>query len=387
LHTFQAEPALQRCAAVIVAAGVSRRMGGGTPKQFLALGARPVLLWSVDAFRRAGVGTIVVVAAPAELAKVRQLVPADVDVTAGGDTRAASVRAGLAAVGRAEWVFIHDAARPGVSETVVHELLAVAQSETADAAAPALPSIDALKRRGDDGSLATVDRAGLWRVQTPQLFQYDLIKSAHEKTSGDWVDDLALIEGAGAKIAFTRGRAELMKITEGDDIAVASKLLSAPRMRVGSGFDVHAFAPGDHVMLCGVKVPHTHGLEGHSDADVAWHAITDAILGAAALGDIGDHFPPSDPQWKGAASILFLRHAVQLAADRGLEIANVDVTLICERPKIGPHRLAMREATAEALGLPLDAVSVKATTTERLGFTGRQEGIAAQAVVLLSAEA
>lgn len=176
----------------------------------------------------------------------------------------------------------------------------------------------------------------------------------------------------------------MIKITEPGDMALAEKLLGTARMRIGSGFDVHAFEPGEFVTLCGVRIPHTHKLKGHSDADAGWHALTDAILGALALGDIGDHFPPSDPQWKGADSILFLQHAVKLTVGRGLRIANADITLICERPKIGPHREAMRARTAEAMGVAIDCVSIKATTTERLGFTGREEGIAAQAVVLLA---
>jgi len=317
--------------------------------------------------------------------RVRTLLPADVRtrVVAGGSTRTDSVRAGLAAIGDAkpEFVLIHDAARPGLSLAVIRELLSALQE--ADAACPALPVADALKRVAADGRLETVDRSNLYRVQTPQAFRYSVIRDAHASATGDWVDDLALVESTGARIVLTAGRTELMKVTEADDILVAEKLLAGRSMRIGSGFDVHAFAPGDFVTICGVRVPHTHRLEGHSDADVGWHAITDAVLGSAALGDIGDHFPPSDPQWRGAASILFLQHAVKLAAQLGYRVGNVDLTLICERPKIGPHREAMRSATAEAMGLGIEAVSVKATTTEKLGFTGRQEGIAAQAVVLL----
>jgi 2-C-methyl-D-erythritol 4-phosphate cytidylyltransferase/2-C-methyl-D-erythritol 2,4-cyclodiphosphate synthase len=351
------------------------------------MGGRPVLSWSATAFlARKDLGVLVVVAPSAEIGRVRELLPADsrILIVPGGATRAASVKAGLGALVALDPVnvLIHDAARPGVSHNVINELLAAL--ETADAACPALPVVDALKREGESGSLAGVERAGLVRVQTPQAFRYPLIRDAHAAASGDWVDDLALVEATGARIALTPGRTELMKITEGDDMSVAARLLTGGGMRVGSGFDVHAFAPGDFVTICGVRVPHTHRLEGHSDADVGWHAVTDAILGAAALGDIGDHFPPSDPQWKGAASIRFLQHTLKLAAERGWRVANVDLTLICERPKIGPHREAMRTATAEAMELPLDAVSVKATTTEKLGFTGRSEGIAAQAVVLLT---
>jgi 2-C-methyl-D-erythritol 4-phosphate cytidylyltransferase/2-C-methyl-D-erythritol 2,4-cyclodiphosphate synthase len=215
-------------------------------------------------------------------------------------------------------------------------------------------------------------------------------RAAYDRAPDDAVDDLALIEASGARVLLVPGRQELMKITHAEDFAVASRLL-APKaacnngsiMRIGNGFDVHGFVPGDHVILCGVKIPHTHKLEGHSDADAGWHALTDAILGAAALGDIGDHFPPSDPRWKGQDSRTFLIHAVKLAAERGFNIVNADITLMCERPKISPHREAMRLRTAEALGVAIDRVSVKATTTEKLGFLGREEGVAAQAVVLL----
>lgn len=376
-HTFSA---------VIVAAGAGQRLGGPIPKQFRDIGGRPMLVWSVETLLRCrNLEALIVVAPSGQRAATQAVLPADnrLEVVEGGAARSDSVRNGLAALASSNpaRVLIHDAARPGLSMEVVDELLHAL--ETADAACPALPVVDALKRVDETGRLTTVDRSGLMRVQTPQAFRYAVIRDAHEAQTGDWVDDLALVEATGARVVLTPGRTELMKVTEGDDMSVAERLLARARVRVGSGFDVHAFAPGDFVTICGVRVPHTHRLEGHSDADVGWHAITDAVLGAAALGDIGDHFPPSDPQWKGAASILFLQHAVKLARDRNLAVENVDVTLICERPKIGPHREAMRAATAEAMGLPLDAVSVKATTTEKLGFTGRQEGIAAQAVVLL----
>lgn len=378
--------ARSKFAGVIVAAGAGYRLGGPIPKQFRDICGRPMLLWSVSTMLQCDtLEALVVVCPPDGVDQVTALLPADVRIQAvpGGVTRADSVKAGLSALAALspEKVLIHDAARPGLSAEVIGELLAAL--DEAEAACPALPVVDALKRRDADGRLETVDRAGLVRVQTPQAFRYAVIRDAHAAATGDWVDDLALVEASGARIALTRGRAELMKVTEGDDMEVASRLLASGRMRVGSGFDVHAFAPGDHVTICGVRVPHTHRLDGHSDADVGWHAVTDAILGAAALGDIGDHFPPSDPKWKGAASILFLKHAAKLASDRGYRVINVDLTLICERPRIGPYREAMRMATAEAMGLEVDAVSVKATTTEKLGFTGRQEGIAAQAVVLL----
>lgn len=331
------------------------------------------------------IAALVVVAPEDLMDQTRALLPPDarVRVVAGSpNSRTESVRNGLAALAQTppRHVLIHDAARPGLSPDVIDELLTAL--ETADAAAPALPVSDALKRTGS--SLQTVDRSDLVRVQTPQAFRWDVISRAYAGADAAAVDDLALVEASGAKVALTPGRTGLMKITFPEDLAVAERLVAAPALRVGTGFDVHGFEPGDGVILCGVRIPHTKKLEGHSDADVAWHALTDAILGALALGDIGDHFPPSDPQWKGAASIRFLQHAVKLAADRGYRIANADITILAERPKISPYREAMRLATAEAMNVPPDAVSVKATTTEKLGFVGREEGIAAQAAVLLA---
>jgi 2-C-methyl-D-erythritol 4-phosphate cytidylyltransferase/2-C-methyl-D-erythritol 2,4-cyclodiphosphate synthase len=278
-------------------------------------------------------------------------------------------------------VLFHYAARPGLAHSVFRELFAALDS--ADAAAPALPLTDALKDIGDK-VMRTVSRDRLVRVQTPQAFRFDTISKAIAGARDAAVDDLALVEASGARVVLTPGRPELMKITHPEDMAIAEKLLSGPAMRVGTGFDVHGFVAGDGVTICGVVIPHTKKLEGHSDADVGWHALTDAILGAAALGDIGDHFPPSDPKWKGANSLVFLQHAAKLAGERGFKVVNADITLMCEKPKIAPHREAMRAKTAEALTISIDAVSVKATTTEKLGFLGREEGIAAQAVVLLS---
>jgi 2-C-methyl-D-erythritol 4-phosphate cytidylyltransferase/2-C-methyl-D-erythritol 2,4-cyclodiphosphate synthase len=330
------------------------------------------------------IGCIAVVIAPADRARAAAMLPRDprIVLVDGGVQRTDSVRSGLKALeGRGlPNVLIHDAARPGLSTPVIRELLAALQ--TADAAAPALPVSDALKLAAEDG-LRSVPRDRMVRVQTPQAFRFDVIVKAIATATGA-VDDLALVEATGAKVVLTPGRPELMKITWPEDLAVVEKLIATPALRVGTGFDVHGFATGDGVTICGVRIPHTRALDGHSDADVGWHALTDAILGAAALGDIGDHFPPSDPKWKNANSLLFLQHAARLAADRGLRVVNADITLMCENPKVSPHREAMRAKTAEALAIPLDAVSVKATTTEKLGFLGREEGIAAQAVVLLS---
>ncbi|HEV7694104.1 MAG TPA: bifunctional 2-C-methyl-D-erythritol 4-phosphate cytidylyltransferase/2-C-methyl-D-erythritol 2,4-cyclodiphosphate synthase [Hyphomonadaceae bacterium] len=371
--------------AVLVAAGSGKRLGGEIPKQFQPLGGKPVLRWSVDALLRCDkIRALAVVVSPSERARTAALLPSDsrISLVDGGAERTDSVRNGLRALeGKGlDSVLIHDAARPGLSACVVDELIAALAG--ADAAAPALPVADALKdtRNG----VRTVSREGLVRIQTPQAFRFDVISRAIASATGA-VDDIALVEATGAKVVLTPGRQELMKITHPEDLAIAEKLLSSQQtMRVGTGFDVHGFTAGDHVTICGVRIPHTKTLEGHSDADVGWHALTDAILGAAALGDIGDHFPPSDLQWKGADSLVFLQHAAKLAAERGFRVVNADITLLCEKPKISPHREAMRTKTAEALGIPLDCVSVKATTTERLGFLGREEGIAAQAVVMLS---
>lgn len=377
----------ETAAAIIVAAGSGSRLGGQVPKQFLKLGGKPVLLWSVETMLRCNkIAAIVVVAPTGLMAETAALLPSDprLKIVAGSpDSRTESVRAGLNTLSHQPpaKVLIHDAARPGLTQDVLAELLAAL--DTAAAACPALPVADALKDT-TNGAIRSVPRDGLVRVQTPQAFRWSAITEAYADAPAAAVDDLALVEATGAKIALTPGRQSLMKITYPEDLAVAEKLIAAPALRVGTGFDVHGFEPGDAVILCGVRIPHTKKLEGHSDADAGWHALTDAILGALALGDIGDHFPPSDPQWKGAASIKFLQHAVKLAHDRGFQIVNADITLLAERPKISPHREAMRLATAEAMNVSPDVVSVKATTTEKLGFVGREEGIAAQAVVLLS---
>jgi 2-C-methyl-D-erythritol 4-phosphate cytidylyltransferase/2-C-methyl-D-erythritol 2,4-cyclodiphosphate synthase len=372
--------------AIIVSAGSGSRAGGDEPKQYRLLGGKPVLNWSVLAMlQRNDIAHVVVCVPPGGLAQAHGILPrsARVTVVEGGKTRTDSVRAGLRALQphAPASVLIHDAARPGLADDVLDELLAALSD--ADAAAPALPVSDALKDRSGP-TLRTVARDHLVRVQTPQAFRWEVISGAYAAATDAAVDDLALVEASGAKIALTPGRPELMKITYPEDFAVAEKLIAGPALRVGSGFDVHGFEPGDAVILCGVRIPHTKKLEGHSDADAAWHALTDAILGALALGDIGDHFPPSDPQWKGAASIKFLQHAVKLALAREFRVANADITILAERPKIAPHREAMRVATAEAMGVSIEVVSVKATTTEKLGFVGREEGIAAQASVLLT---
>lgn len=370
---------------IIVAAGSGSRAGGD--KQWRTLVGKPVLRWSAEALLDAGADELIVVIAPgaeprvaealAELSKWRTVV--------GGDIRAQSVRAGLAALTcpAEQPVLIHDAARPLLERAVIDRLI-VALSE-ADGALPALPVADSL-RRGVDGLMAgVVDREGLWRAQTPQAFRRQTIEAAYAAWTGPDAptDEAVVVERHGGRIALVAGDPRLMKLTYPEDFAMAEALLSQAtryQTRIGSGYDVHRWGPGGSVWLCGIEVPHDQTLIGHSDADAGLHALTDALLGAIAQGDIGDHFPPTDPKWKGASSDLFLLHAAELVAARGGRIVNVDVTLICERPKVKPHRQAMRERIAGLLSLPLDAVSVKATTTEGLGFTGRGEGLAAQAV-------
>ncbi|HCW49197.1 MAG TPA: 2-C-methyl-D-erythritol 2,4-cyclodiphosphate synthase, partial [Brevundimonas sp.] len=282
----------------------------------------------------------------------------------------------------AEPVLIHDAARPFLSADVIAALLQ--GLEGADGALPALAVADSLRRAGDDFIVGGVDRDNLWRAQTPQAFRLKTIRDAYAAWPNDEAatDEAAVVERAGGRVRLIPGDPRLLKLTYPEDFAMA-EALAAPRtvVRIGQGFDVHRWGPGSSVWLCGVEIPHDQTLIGHSDADAGLHALTDAILGSIADGDIGDHFPPSDPQWKGAASDRFLVYAAERVAARGGRIVNVDVTLICEQPKVKPHRQAMRERLAELLNLPLDAVSVKATTSEGLGFTGRGEGLAAQAAV------
>ena len=304
----------------------------------------------------------------------------------GGDARQASVLAGLEALADAAptVVLIHDAARAFVSAAVIDGVIDAVLA-TGDGAIPALPVTDTLKRGGDVVE-ATVDRAGLNRAQTPQGFPYGAILAAHQRAREEALtDDAAVAEAAGLAVRLVAGEEDNVKLTTAEDFARAEARLSGALgdVRTGTGFDVHRFEPGDHVWLCGVRVPHSEGLKGHSDADVGLHAITDAILGALGAGDIGEHFPPTDARWQDAASDRFLAHAGELVAERGGTVAHVDVTLICERPRLGPHKPAMVARVAHILGLDATRVSVKATTTEKLGFTGRGEGIAAQAVATL----
>ena len=375
--------------AVIVAAGVGARAGPGEAKQWRMLGGRPVIRWSAEALLGAGADELVVVVADGQQDRALEAL-AGLDrwrLAAGGAARSDSVKAGLAALGAADEaiVLVHDAARPLVRREHVERL--VAALEAAPGAILALPLADTLKR--DDGTARitdTVPRAGLWRAQTPQGFRLGALKAgfAAWPAGEEPTDEAIVLERAGLAVTLVPGDPALAKLTYPEDFAMAELMAGAARtMRVGQGIDAHRFGPGDGVWLCGVQIAHDKTLIGHSDADAGLHAITDALLGAIGEGDIGDHFPPSDPKWRGAASDQFLTHAAQLVAARGGRIANVDVTLVCERPKIKPHRQAMRERLAEILGLDLTAVSVKATTMEGMGFTGREEGLLAQAVAMV----
>jgi 2-C-methyl-D-erythritol 4-phosphate cytidylyltransferase/2-C-methyl-D-erythritol 2,4-cyclodiphosphate synthase len=367
--------------AVIVAAGSGSRAGPGAAKQWRMLGGKPVLRWSVEALLAAGAREVVVVLAEsADAAEALDGLTGWRAVT-GGAVRSKSVQAGLQALsGPAdEPVLVHDAARPFVTRAHVEALLEALKQ--ADGAIPALPVADTLKQ-SVDGHTLTASREGLWRAQTPQAFRRQRLAEAYAAWSAeaDPTDDAAVIEAAGGRVSLVQGDPMLMKLTWPEDFAMAERL-AMRTTRVGQGYDAHRFGPGEAVWLCGVEIAHDQALIGHSDADVGLHALTDALLGAIGEGDIGDHFPPSDPQWKGASSDRFLTHAVELLRARGGRVVNADVTLICEAPKIKPHRQAMRERLAQLLGIDLAAVSVKATTTEGMGFTGRREGLAAQAIV------
>jgi len=377
-----------RLGAVIVAAGRGARARGEIPKQYMNLAGRPVLRWSVDALARAGVEQTVIAIAPehAKFGRAATEGALGVRIVSGGVTRTASVRAGLAAVDGADVILVHDAARPGLTPEIVRALVGAIQAGAAGAA-PALPIADSLRRMDRRGNVTgEIEREGLMRVQTPQAFRAAVLREAYAALPVDASasDDLAVVRAHGGACVLIPGDARLMKITYPEDLALMERMFGSQSVTcVGTGFDAHRFGSGDHVTLCGVRIAHEKGLLGHSDADAGWHALVDAILGALGEGDIGAHFPPSDPQWKGASSERFLRHAAKLAANAGARIVHVDVTLVCERPKIGPHREAMRSRTAEVLGLPVSRVSVKATTTERMGFLGREEGLASQATATL----
>ena len=379
--------------AVIVAAGSGSRAGSSQAKQWRVVAGKPVLRWSVEALLKAGAQNLVIVADPG----AREALESALDglsgwtTTAGGATRALSVQAGLAALNArpaAEPVLIHDAARPFLGAATIASVLRAL--DDADGAIPALPVADTLKSGALDAAVVTKPRDDLWRAQTPQAFRRDRLLAAYAAWTGpdEPTDDAQVVERHGGRVVVVPGDPMLMKLTYPEDFAMAESLAGRARItRMGQGFDAHRWGSGESVWLCGVEIAHNETLIGHSDADAGLHALTDAILGAIGEGDIGDHFPPTDPQWKGAASDKFLIHAVDLVRRRGGTLVNVDVTLICERPKIKPHRAAMRQRLAEILDLPLDRVSVKATTTEGMGFTGRGEGLAAQAIAVVETPA
>ncbi len=373
------------CIALIVAAGHGTRAGEGPPKQYRPVGGVPVLRRTIEAFAtHPTVREVQVVITPDHRPFYDEVtsglaLPSPI---AGGDTRQESVLRGLEGIAAKapDLVLIHDAARPFVSADAI--TATIAALKTHDGALPTIAAADTLKRLSDARVEATIPRDNIALAQTPQGFRFTKILAAHRAARDTtFTDDAAIAEHAGLTVAAVPGSRLNFKLTTPEDFSMAEALLAhAGTVRTGQGFDVHRFGPGNHVWLCGIQVEHTHGLVGHSDADVGLHALTDALLGAVALGDIGQHFPPSDERWRGAASHIFLTHAAHLIAERGGRIEHVDVTLICERPKVAPHRDAMVGRIAELLKLERTRVSVKATTTEGLGFTGRSEGIAAQAI-------
>ena len=382
-------PRPDRTAAILVAAGRGLRAGAGGPKQYREIGGQTVIYRAMEAFsRHPQIVAVQPVVNPddaaifnAAVSGLRHAPPAS-----GGATRQASVHAGLEALvaEKPDIVLIHDAARPFVTAAVISR--AIEAAGRSGAAVPAIAVTDTIKLVGVTGNVeATPERARLRIAQTPQAFRFDVILEAHRRAArdgrGDFTDDAAIAEWAGLTVATFEGDPANMKLTTPEDFAREEARLAAQLgdVRTGTGYDVHAFGEGDHLMLCGVRVPHSKGFLAHSDGDVGLHALVDAILGALADGDIGSHFPPSDMKWKGASSDRFLKYAVDRVTARGGRIANLEVTMICERPKIGPLRDVMRARIAEITGLNVSRIAVKATTSERLGFTGREEGIAATA--------
>ena len=370
-------------AAIVVAAGQGLRAGQPLPKQFAHWRGKPVLRHSVESLIAAGASPIVI-AVPENGEQAAQAALAGLEgfrLVTGGETRQQSVARALRALGAAERVLIHDAARPDLPRAVIARLLAALDDHAG--AIPVLPVVDSLSLDTGGMMTGTAPREQLRRVQTPQAFRFAAILAAHNAWQGDAPagDDAQVLRAAGGEVAHVPGDERLAKLTFAEDF-----MTRLPPVRTGMGYDVHRLAAGEELWLAGIRIEHDKGLAGHSDADVGLHAIVDALLGAIGNGDIGSHFPPSDPQWKGASSDRFLSHAAQLVGDAGYAIGNIDLTLICEAPKIGPHREAMRTRIAELLGVDIQAISVKATTTERLGFTGRGEGNAAQAVATIIRE-
>ncbi len=383
-----------KIAAIIVAAGSGSRAGDGLPKQFRPVSGKPMLRHSVDVLSAHPlIDALVIVVGDGQEDQASQIVAdiPNVTIIIGGETRRESVHNGLQHLQMSREfkdVLIHDAARPFLPVKVIDDLIAALKANTA--AVPALPVIDSLARSHNGKTLsASESRNGLWRIQTPQAFHLNAICAAHDQwdVSKEATDDARMAMAAGFEVALIPGDEHLAKYTFASDFTAHAKQSDVMHIfRTGTGYDVHRLVENEELWLCGIRIEHDKGLSGHSDADVALHALTDAILGAAAMGDIGDHFPPSDPQWRGASSDRFLAYAVSLVAAKGYAISNVDVTIICEAPKIGPHRASMQQRVSDILQIPIDSVSIKATTTERLGYTGRGEGIAAQAVATLMRE-
>lgn len=390
-ETKQSNPSATRIAVVIVAAGRGERAGQSAegPKQYRRIGGRAVLYRTIEAFSsHPSIGTVVVAIHPddTDLFAAMGEFTRDFIVVPGGATRQESTRLALSALtGEAPGVvLIHDGVRPFVDPSLIDRVIAAI--DAGHGALPALPVSDTLKRGGADGTIVeTVPRAGLHAAQTPQGFPFGPIMAAHDAAAAagrdDFTDDAAIAEWGGLPVRLVLGSPDNVKLTWAKDIAMANERLSQrsafPDVRTGNGYDVHSFEPGDHVTLCGVAIPHTKKLNGHSDADVGLHALTDALLATCGAGDIGTHFPPSEPQWKGATSHIFVEHAAGIVRSAGGRIANADVTLICEAPRVGPHREAMTEALSKMLGIARERISIKATTNEKLGFIGREEGIAA----------
>ncbi|PNQ74193.1 bifunctional 2-C-methyl-D-erythritol 4-phosphate cytidylyltransferase/2-C-methyl-D-erythritol 2,4-cyclodiphosphate synthase [Erythrobacter sp. SAORIC-644] len=376
-------PTLPSFAAIVVAAGKGLRAGQPLPKQFAMWRGKPVLRHSVETLLDAGARPLVIAVPPdGEQAVLDALAGLEgFALVAGGTTRQQSVKKALAAVESAERILIHDAARPDLPLPVIERLLAALEHHPG--AIPVLPVIDSLSVENDGVMSGTAPREQLRRVQTPQAFRFDAIFRAHQawQDEASAGDDAQVLRANGGIVAHVQGDDRLAKLTFAEDFMVQQ-----PSIRIGMGFDVHRLVEGEELWLGGIRLDHSKGLSGHSDADVALHAIVDALLGAVANGDIGSHFPPSDPRWKGASSDRFLEHAAKLVREAGYGVGNVDLTIICEAPKIGPHRDAMRTRIADLLGVDIALVSVKATTTERLGLTGRGEGIAAQAIATVIKE-
>ncbi len=377
--------------ALIVAAGQGARSGLGLPKQYARINGQPMIRYSVVSFLdHPDISKIWIVIGSGQEHQLNEAMAglSGYEVVIGGATRQDSVRNGLSAIaasGGAKNVLIHDAARPFLSHAIIDRLLRSLAVEAA--AIPVLPTIDTTISLDGEYAADTLDRSQLWRVQTPQAFDFDKLVKAHTiwLTEKEATDDAQVFGAAGHKIAVVEGDEALKKYTTASDFAASSEGNMA-QIRTGMGFDVHQLASGEELWLGGLKIDHDKGLAGHSDADVLLHALTDALLGATGMGDIGDHFPPSDPQWRGASSDKFVEFAASVIKQKGGHINNVDMTVICEAPKIKPHREAMRKNIAKMLDVSVDQVSVKATTTERLGFTGRGEGIAAQAIATITME-